>query len=379
MKCAGPLARPSPATFSRSAPQHDGVLQRLDPGVDVLGQGAHPGPAVDGPAAGAAASGARSSSHSRMAIDWTSRSGAWPGLATSSTGTWWAGLRAPCSARHCSPAGQVDRHAGEGRAPSAPGRCGPARPRRSASSRRAGRFTGSPAGRWCRRGCGRPASRISISTRSPAARNGVPGAPCSMCSRVRRSARQETPRAGSWLETVPEPRMRPGGEGAGAGDVGQEVGEGEVHLRPGLEVARPTAPFEPDLEPEVDPPVAPGRPELVGRDGEGREGGGRLRLEEAEPLGQLGRDEVAVARRRWRGRGGGRGGAPPRGSAPRGTSPVMTQTSPSKSSPQAGPAEAGPDRAGRAARRSRPGRPADRWRGWAAARRRAPCAPAGRG
>ena len=37
--------------------------------------------------------------------------------ATSSTGTWWVGLRAPCSGRHCSPGQQVDRRVLRSEAP----------------------------------------------------------------------------------------------------------------------------------------------------------------------------------------------------------------------------------------------------------------------
>src|SRR5690606_3542754 len=54
----------------------------------------------------------------------------------------------------------------------------------------------------------RPSS-ISISTVSPGRMNGVCGAPVSMISIIRRSARQEIPRARSSLETVPLPRMVP--------------------------------------------------------------------------------------------------------------------------------------------------------------------------
>src|SRR5690606_35175628 len=53
------------------------------------------------------------------------------------------------------------------------------------------------------------ASRISIRTRSPTFRNGVRASPLAMISRIRRSARQETPRASSSFEIVPLPRIVP--------------------------------------------------------------------------------------------------------------------------------------------------------------------------
>src|SRR5205823_5000970 len=56
----------------------------------------------------------------------------------------------------------------------------------------------------------RPAgSRISIRMRSPARRKGVWTAPPASCSRMRCSTRQEIPRLGSSLDTVPEPRIVP--------------------------------------------------------------------------------------------------------------------------------------------------------------------------
>ena len=44
-----------------------------------------------------------SSSHSMMAIDWTSRRSGRPLASTSSTGTWWVGLRARWASDHCAP------------------------------------------------------------------------------------------------------------------------------------------------------------------------------------------------------------------------------------------------------------------------------------
>src|SRR5690606_21666591 len=52
-------------------------------------------------------------------------------------------------------------------------------------------------------------SSISISTVSPTFMKGVRGAPVSMVSIIRRSARHEMPRARSSLETVPLPRIVP--------------------------------------------------------------------------------------------------------------------------------------------------------------------------
>ena len=82
-------------------------------------------------------------------------------------------------------------------------------------------------------------------------------------------------------------------------------------------------PLRVDEQRQVQLAVVPGIAQLVRRDGDGREGRGRLRLEEAEALRQLRRNEVAQGdvvdehdeadgRR-----------APPRGVAPIGTSPVI--------------------------------------------------------
>ncbi len=52
-------------------------------------------------------------------------------------------------------------------------------------------------------------SSISIVDRVARGRNGVSGCPPAMISRARRSARHETPRAGSAFDTVPLPRIVP--------------------------------------------------------------------------------------------------------------------------------------------------------------------------
>ena len=82
-----------------------------------------------------------------------------------------------------------------------------------------------------------------------------------------------------------------GREGAGVGGVLDEPGEGEVHLGAGLEVADEAA-VQPDLELEVGAPLVPGAAQLVGGGDERREGGGGLRLEEAESLRELVGDQV---------------------------------------------------------------------------------------
>ena len=108
--------------------------------------------------------------------------------------------------------------------------------------------------------------------------------------------------------------------------------------------------------------AVPGIAQLVGRDRDRREGAWPACLEEAEALGQLGRDQVAQRHVVERASPAGCACAPPRRAMPIGTSSVITATSASKSMPQASSASDDRRRAGRGRRRSRPGTSADRSR-----------------
>ena len=137
------------------------------------------------------------------------------------------------------------------------------------------------------------AARISISTVSPAFMNGVSGLPFSMVSIMRRSARQEMPRARSAFDTVPEPTMVPAVNARVLRDVRHELVETRSASRDPRRSHRRRRRCRWCARARCRRPPCHSVAELVGRDGEGRERRRRLGLEEAEALGQLGRHEVA--------------------------------------------------------------------------------------
>jgi hypothetical protein len=230
-------------------------------------------------------------------------------------------------------------------------------------------------------------SSISISTRSPRFRN----------SRLRRALRDgfdhsqfgdariadtafatglPGPPSSPRLETVPEPMIVPAESGARLCGVGNEAGKSNVmstrRARPNGSPLRSTESAA--IEAVAVPHASWGQ--FVRRDGDRREGGGGLRLEEAEALAELIRDQVAqgdIVAEHDRRMDLCASSSP----APRRTSPVMTATSPSMSQPQA-TSPSGIGRAGRGSCRSRPDTSAGRSRTSQASRRRAPCARARR-
>ena len=232
----------------------------------------------------------------------------------------------------------------------------------------------SRAARSIRTGSGPAASNASISMRSPTFMNGVDGLPCSIVSIMRRSARHDTPRARSAFDTVPLPRIVPAVNRRVFATCCDQIEEREVHLGAGVAVADELAVVG-RAHADVDAAVAPRGAELVGRDRERRERGRRLRLEEAEALGQLVGDQVAqrdVVREHDQAHvlGGGVGAR-----CRCGTSPRITQTSRLEVEAPRGIVQHDRIARRRADRPSRPGRRADRSRASAAAPRRAPCAP----
>ena len=82
-----------------------------------------------------------------------------------------------------------------------------------------------------------------------------------------------------------------GGERARLGDMRQEIVKRKVHLG-GVAIADQRAVVG-GAQAQVNAAVAPAFAELVGSDGERRERGGRLGVEEAKALGQLGGDEIS--------------------------------------------------------------------------------------
>ena len=160
------------------------------------------------------------------------------------------------------------------------------------------------------------------------------GAPLSICSSVRRSAMQAEPRQRSWLDTVPEPMIVPAAERARLGGMGDQLRKGERHVLAGIGCAEVRA-VELDQQRQMQLAVLPGVAQFVGRHRHGRKGASGLGLEEAETLGQFGRDQVAQATRRSPASAGGCASRGLCASQPIGTSPVITATSPSKSMPQA--------------------------------------------
>ena len=240
--------------------------------------------------------GNRSSRYSRIAIDWVSVRGGPGGSSITSTGTWDIGLSARNSALCWAPrvGRQVDRAPLDGdlldveRDPHPPG-----------GARAPVVVEDQP----LTTRCGDAPEEIAPAGVGHLDGDGVAGG---QVGRDRRAAgdglsRAQLDEAGDAARRIgvgdgAAPQDRPRAEAARVRGVRDEIEERKVHLGAGVGIAdqvRGAArPLERRAERQVDAPVAPGAPQLVGRHRERRERRRRLGLEEPEPLGQLAGDQV---------------------------------------------------------------------------------------